>query len=85
MTKWLSQCDAQMQKLREHTLKLYDHVSTEVFHLDPVIDELQARVKEIKMLPLSTVFSGFPRMVRDIASQQGKEVNLGDLRRRNGT
>jgi len=76
VTKLLSQCDAQMQKLREHTLKLYDHVSTEVFHLDPVIDELQTRVKEIKMLPLATVFNGFPRMVRDIASQQGKEVRL---------
>ncbi len=43
-------------------------------HLDPVIDELQARVKEIKMLPLSTILEGFPRMVRDIASQRGKEV-----------
>jgi len=75
-TKWLSQCDAQMQKLKEHTLKLYDHVSTESFHLDPVIDELQAKMKEIKMLPLSTIVEGFPRMVRDIASQQGKEVNL---------
>ena len=76
VTKLLGQCDAQMQKLREQTLKLYDHVSTEVFHLDPVIDELQTRVKEIKMLPLATVFNGFPRMVRDIASQQGKEVRL---------
>jgi len=76
VTKLLGQCDAQMQKLREQTLTLYDHVSTEVFHLDPVIDELQTRVKEIKMLPLATVFNGFPRMVRDIASQQGKEVRL---------
>ncbi len=76
VTKLLSQCDAQMQKLREHSLKLYDHISTEVFHLDPVIDELQTKVKEIKMLPLATVFNAFPRMVRDIASQQGKEVNL---------
>ncbi len=76
VTKLLSQCDAQMQKLREQTLKLYDHVSTEVFHLDPVVDELQTRVKEVKMLPLATVFNGFPRMVRDIASQQGKEVRL---------
>ncbi len=75
-TRLLSQCDAQMQKLKEHTLKLYDHVSTESFHLDPVIDELQAKMKEIKMLPLSAIFEGFPRMVRDIASQQGKEVNL---------
>jgi two-component system chemotaxis sensor kinase CheA len=74
--KCLSQCDAQVQKLREHTLKLYDHVSTQGFHLDPVIDELQANVKKVKMLPLSTIFEGFPRMVRDIASQQGKEVHL---------
>ena len=76
VTRWLSQCESQFQKLREHTLKLYDHVSTEAFHLDPIIDELQAKIKEIKMLPLSTILEGFPRMVRDIASQQGKEVNL---------
>jgi len=76
VTKWLSQCEAQMQGLKERTLELYDHVSTEAFHLEPVIDELQAKIKEIKMLPLSTIFEGFPRMVRDIASQQGKHVNL---------
>ncbi len=76
VTKWLSQCEAQIQKLREQTLNLYDHVSTEAFHLDPVIDELQAKIKQIKMLPLSTIFEGFPRMVRDIASQEGKEINL---------
>ncbi|MGZ3512447.1 MAG: hybrid sensor histidine kinase/response regulator [Thermodesulfobacteriota bacterium] len=76
MTKWLSHCAAQTQKLREHTLRLYDQVSMESFHLDPIIDELQTRIKEVKMLPLSTIFEGFPRMLRDIASQQGKEVNL---------
>jgi len=76
VTRWLSQCEAQMQRLRERTLELYDQVSTEAFHLDPVIDELQAKIKEIKMLPLSTIFEGFPRMIRDIASQQGKQVNL---------
>lgn len=76
VAKGLSQCDAQAQKLREHALKFYDQVSKEAFHLDPVIDELQAKMKEIKMLPLSTIFDGFSRMVRDIASQQGKEVNL---------
>ncbi len=73
---WISQCAAQTQKLSEQTLRLYDQVSMESFHVDPVIEELQARMKEMKMLPLSTVFAGFPRMVRDIASQQGKEVNL---------
>ena len=76
VAKWLSQCDGQMQTLREHALQLQDHASTQAFHLDPVIDELQANMKKIKMLPLSAISDGFPRMVRDIASQQGKEVNL---------
>ena len=76
VAKLLGQCDAQMQKLREDNVKLYDHASTLAFHLDPVIDELQANVKKIKMLPLSTIFDGFPRMVRDIASHKGKEINL---------
>jgi two-component system chemotaxis sensor kinase CheA len=74
--KWLSQCEVQMRKLREQTLKLYDQVTTEAFHLDPIIDELQAGIKEIKMVPVSTLFDSFPRMVRDIAFQQRKEVRL---------
>jgi two-component system, chemotaxis family, sensor kinase CheA len=76
VARWLSQCDAQTQKLREQALKLYDDVSRESYHLDPVIDELEAKMKEIKMFPVSTLFEAFPRMVRDIASQQGKEVDL---------
>jgi len=76
VTKLLAQCDAQMRKLREYNVRLYDHASTLAFHLDPVIDELQANMKKIRMLPLSAIFDGFPRMVRDIASQQGKEVHL---------
>jgi two-component system chemotaxis sensor kinase CheA len=76
VTKLLGQCDAQMQRLRENNVKLYDHASTLAFHLEPIIDELQANMKKIRMLPLSAIFDGFPRMVRDIATQQGKEINL---------
>ncbi len=76
VTKLLAQFEAQMQKLKEHNVKLYDHASSFAFHLDPVIDELQANMKKIRMLPLSAIFDGFPRMVRDIATQQGKEVSL---------
>lgn len=74
--KLLSQCEAQVGKLKEHTLRLCDQISMDSFHLDPVIDEMQTMIKEIKMIPLSTIFKGFPRMVRDIASEQGKEVEL---------
>ncbi|HUL30140.1 MAG TPA: ATP-binding protein, partial [Thermodesulfobacteriota bacterium] len=76
IAKWISQCDCQMQNLREHALNLHDLTTAQAFHLDPVIDELQANMKKIKMLPFSALSEGFPRMVRDIASQQGKEVHL---------
>ena len=72
----LSQCNVNIQKLREEALNLSGYISMEALRLDPVVDELQARLKEIRMLPCSTIFEGFPRMVRDIAYQESKEVNL---------
>lgn len=76
LIKLLSQCDAQASKLKEYALRVCDQISTGSFQLDPIIDEMQTMIKEIKMIPLSTIFRGFPRMVRDIATQQGKEVRL---------
>ena len=33
-------------------------------------------VKSIRVLPLATIFHMFPRMVRDIARQKGKQVDI---------
>ena len=41
--------------------------------------QLQENVMRIRMLPISFVFSRFPRLVRDTAAQLGKQVHL-DLR-----
>jgi two-component system chemotaxis sensor kinase CheA len=38
--------------------------------------DLQEAVMSIRMLPMSTVFSRFPRVVRDLAKKLGKEVEL---------
>lgn len=38
--------------------------------------ELQERVMGIRMVPVEMVFSRFPRMVRELSKQVGKEVNL---------
>lgn len=37
---------------------------------------LQESVMAIRMIPMSTVFSRFPRMIRDLASKLGKQVEL---------
>ncbi|MDJ0692465.1 MAG: Hpt domain-containing protein [Xenococcaceae cyanobacterium MO_188.B32] len=41
-----------------------------------ISDRLESGIQDLRQLPLSTVFNLFPRMVRDLARQQGKEINL---------
>jgi two-component system chemotaxis sensor kinase CheA len=47
-----------------------------VLELERNIRELQERVMAIRMLPISSVFSRFPRTVRDLAASLHKEVVL---------
>lgn len=72
----LSFCQAEISRLRVDAVVLSDDISSEAFRLDPAIEELQNRVKELRMLPCSAVFEGLPRMVRDIALQEHKEVDF---------
>ena len=41
-----------------------------------IIDEMESMVKNIRVLPISTVFNSFTRMVRDIASEKGKDIDF---------
>jgi two-component system chemotaxis sensor kinase CheA len=41
-----------------------------------VSSQLQETVMDIRMLPVRHVFERFPRLVRDLARQQGKEIEL---------
>lgn len=45
-------------------------------HLDHVSKEIQASVLGIRMVPVKTVFSKFPRMLRDLAKASGKKIDL---------
>lgn len=44
--------------------------------IDKVTAELQEAIMRVRMLPIRNVFQRFPRMVRDLARQKGKEVNF---------
>ena len=41
-----------------------------------IIDEMESMVKNIRVLPLSTVFNSFSRMVRDIANEKNKDIDF---------
>jgi two-component system chemotaxis sensor kinase CheA len=45
-------------------------------HVVKVVDDLQEEIMKARMLPVGTVFSGFPRMVRDLAQKIGKKVDF---------
>ena len=41
-----------------------------------MVDNLLGDVKKILMLPFSTLFEAFPKLLRDLSRDQGKEVDL---------
>ncbi len=45
-------------------------------YLDQVSKEIQASVLGIRMVPVKTIFSKFPRMLRDLAKASGKKIEL---------
>ncbi len=45
-------------------------------YLDQVSKEIQAAVLGIRMVPIKTIFSKFPRMLRDLAKASGKRIEL---------
>jgi len=44
--------------------------------LQLISGQLQQDTRQVRMLPFSTLFDYFPRMIRDMAREQGKEIGL---------
>ncbi|MCF7861693.1 chemotaxis protein CheA [Candidatus Woesearchaeota archaeon] len=59
--------------VREHNLKELD---TLLAAIDRLTLDIQDEVMKERMIPIGNVFNRFPRMVRDLAKKEGKEINL---------
>lgn len=55
---------------------VYQNMVSGLTALDRNTRDLQEAVMSIRMIPMQTVFSRFPRMLRDLASKLGKQVEL---------
>jgi len=55
---------------------LYEVLLNSVAQLERNTRDLQESVMSIRMMPISFVFSRFPRVVRDVANKLGKQVEL---------
>ena len=55
---------------------LYQQIAAVLADLDRNTRDLQQAVMSIRMIPMSIVFSRFPRMLRDLAGKLGKKVEF---------
>jgi two-component system, chemotaxis family, sensor kinase CheA len=79
----LSHAEQQWAQMGALIGKFKQLITGDSSRLNLVTSALDSGVKKLRLLPLSTVFNLFPRMVRDLAKTQSKEINFaiegGDL------
>ncbi|MEB3340671.1 hybrid sensor histidine kinase/response regulator [Okeania sp.] len=68
--------EEQLEKLGLLINNLRNSIYEDVAKLDLISNEIEMGVRTLRMLPLSTIFNMFPRVVRDLARQEGKKVEL---------
>ena len=56
--------------------ELVEALSEIAAHLGRTSSELQNEIMQSRMLPMEHVVNRFPRMVRDLARKEGKEVDF---------
>lgn len=65
---------ARCRTLSQHSAR--EAVETFVEEVDGFIEQLRDRALKLRMAPISEVFQRFPRVVRDVARELGKDVEL---------
>ncbi|WP_432665033.1 chemotaxis protein CheA [Wukongibacter baidiensis] len=56
--------------------KLNTNMNDAVEYLERITTSLHDAVMKVRMVPIERVFNRFPRMVRDLSKELGKEINL---------
>lgn len=79
LDKLLNYVDASQDRVREINNLfngLVNQFRNDNLQMGLVIDGLEEEIKRVRMLPFSTITGAFPRMVRDLGNQSGKQVVL---------
>ncbi|MDD5773201.1 MAG: hybrid sensor histidine kinase/response regulator [bacterium] len=62
--------------LNDHIINFYNDHSRTIQHHNIIVADYQQKIMEVRMLPLSILFSTFPRLVHDLANQFGKQIDF---------
>ena len=73
---FLNNTQQQIDSLGAIANELKNRANEDIASLDLIGDRLESGIQSLRQLPLSTVFNIYPRMVRDLARQQGKDIEL---------
>lgn len=65
-----------IEQITELLEQLKGAIHEDSSRLEAISRELEEGVKAIRLIPLATIFNAFPKMVRDLAVEQGKEADL---------
>ena len=76
LTKQESQERQYLEQFGSLVTTLKNLVLEDNTRLDTVANKLETGIRNLRLLPLSTIFNLFPRMVRDLSKQLGKEIEL---------
>lgn len=72
----LQENSTKIVKLSNKILNLQKSVDEEDTKQSLIITQLESMIKNIRVLPLATIFHMFPRMIRDISKDTGKDIEL---------
>ena len=76
LKQFLHNTEQRIDTLGNIIVNLRTRANEDTTSLEIISDRLETGINGLRQLPLSTVFNIYPRMVRDLARQQGKEIEL---------
>jgi two-component system chemotaxis sensor kinase CheA len=76
LQKYYQRTEEHLEYLGTLVNRLNNRVDEDTARLELIAEELGSGIRTLRLLPLSTIFNLFPRSVRDLAKQEGKEVEL---------
>ena len=65
-----------IENVGDDLAKVFQRVSDNTHRLELLVDEIHESVRDLRLLPLSTILEPFFRMVRDLGRDLGKEADL---------
>ncbi|MDZ8090971.1 MAG: hybrid sensor histidine kinase/response regulator [Nostoc sp. DedQUE05] len=68
--------EKRLEQLGHLVKTLQSSLSEDTTRLEQLSSDLEEGIRTLRLLPFATIFNLFPRMVRDLAQQQGKLVQL---------